>query len=192
VIRRLPVVLSLVLVLAPTPLPAAAVMLQLSDGDRREAMHLGERSITNEAFDSEWRVVGGTGESLVVMSPFHRLVLASRNAAFKNEPLKPNDIERVVKQDANRLVVWANLRGGSEEFARYYVPRFMAGTREIKAVFVQNERTAVRQDDGRFLARCIYGFPIQNLTGRDRLALVVADADGRDVTRFTIDLSGMR
>jgi hypothetical protein len=189
VIRFL-LVLALVLVLAP--LPAAAVLLQLSDEERREAMRLGERSITSEAFDGEWRVVGGTGESLVVMSPFHRLALAARNAAFKNDPLKPTDIDRLIKQDANRLIVWANLRGGSEEFARYYVPRLMAGTREIKAVFVQNERTAIRQDDGRFLARCIYGFPIQNLTGRDRLALVVADADGRDVTRFTIDLAAMR
>lgn len=187
---RFLLVLTLVLVLAP--LPAAAVLLQLSDEERREAMRLGERSITSEAFDGEWRVVGGTGESLVVMSPFHRLALAARNAAFKNDPLKPTDIDRLIKQDANRLIVWANLRGGSEEFARYYVPRLMAGTREIKAVFVQNERTAIRQDDGRFLARCIYGFPIQNLTGRDRLALVVADADGRDVTRFTIDLAAMR
>ena len=187
---HLPVLLALVLVLAP--LPATAVMLQLSDGDRRDAMRLGERSITNETFDGEWRVVGDTGESLVVMSPFHRLALAARNAAFKNDTLKPTDIDRVVKQDANRLVVWANLLGGSENFARYYVPRLMAGTREIKAVFVQNERTAIRQEDGRFLARCIYGFPIQNLTGRDRLALIVADADGRDVTRFTIDLASMR
>jgi len=187
---RVLVVLALALVLAP--LPAAALMLQLADGDRREALRLGERSITNDTFDGEWRVVGGTGESLVVMSPFHRLVLASRNAAFKNDALKPGDIDRVVKQDANRLVMWVNLKGGSEEFARYYAPRLLAGSREIKAVFVQNERTAIRQEDGRFLARCIYGFPIQNLTGRDRLALVVADADGRDVTRFTIDLAGMR
>jgi len=184
------VLLLLVCVLAP--LPAAAVVLQLADGDRREALRLGERSITNDTFDYEWRVVGGTGESLTVMSPFHRLALAARHAAFKNDTLKPTDIERVVKQDANRLVVWVNLRGGSEEFARFYVPRLLAGDREIKAVFVQNERTAIRQDDGHFLARCIYGFPIQNLTGRDRLALVVADADGRDVTRFTIDLAGMR
>jgi hypothetical protein len=85
-----------------------------------------------------------------------------------------------------------NLRGGSEDFARYYVPRLLSGDREIKAVFVQNERTAIRQDDGQYLARCVYGFPIQNLTGRDRLGLVVADANGRDVTRFTIDLAGMR
>lgn len=182
----------LALVLGLAPLPAAAVMLQLADGERREAMRLGERSITNDAFDGEWRVVGGTGESLVVMSPFHRLALAARNAAFKNETLKPTDVDRVIKQDANRLVVWANLRGGSEDFARFYAPRLLAGSREIKAAFVQNERTASRQDDGRFLARCIYAFPIQNLTGRDRLALVVADADGRDVTRFTIDLAGMR
>jgi hypothetical protein len=180
----------LALVLAPVP--ATAVMLQLSDGDRREAVRLGERSITNDTFDGEWRLVSGTGESLVVMSPFHRLALAARNAAFKNDTLKPTEVERVIKQDANRLVLWVNLRGSSEQFARFYVPRLMSGTREIKAAFVQNEHTAVRQDDGRFLARCIYGFPIQNLTGRDRLGLIVADADGRDVTRFTIDLAGMR
>jgi hypothetical protein len=187
VIRAL---ILLALVLAPGP--ANAVMLQLSDGDRREALRVGERSITNDTFDGEWRVVSGSGESVVVMSPFHRLALAARNAAFKSDTLKPKDVERVVKQDANRLVVWVNLRGGSEQFARHYVPRLMSGTREIKAAFVQNEHTASRQDDGRFLARCIYGFPIQDLTGRDRLALVVADADGRDVTRFTIDLAGMR
>ena len=184
------VLLLLVCVLAP--LPAAGVVLQLADGDRREALRLGERSITNETFDYEWRVVGGTGESLTVMSPFHRLALAARHAAFKNDTLKPADIERVIKQDANRLVVWVNLRGSSEDFARYYVPRLMVGTREIKATFVQNERTALRQDDGAYLARCAYGFPVRDLDDRARFALIVADIEGRDISRFTIDLSGMR
>lgn len=182
----------LVLLLLAAPLPAAGVALTLGDGERREALKVGERSVTSDTFDLEWRVIGGTGDSLLVMSPFHRLALAARHAAFKNDTLKPSDIERVLKQDANRLVVWVSLRGGSEEFARYYVPRLLAGDREIKAAFVQNERTAIRQDDGQFLARCVYGFPIQNLTGSDRLALVVADANGRDVTRFAIDLAAMR
>ena len=125
--------LLLVLLLLAAPLPAAGVALTLGDGERREALKVGERSVTSDTFDLEWRVIGGTGESLLVMSPFHRLALAARHAAFKNDTLKPSDIERVVKQDANRLVVWVSLRGGSEEFARYYVPRLLAGDREIKA-----------------------------------------------------------
>ena len=50
----------------------------------------------------------------------------------------------------------------------------------------------MRQDDGRYLARCVYSFPTRYLTGTSRVALVVRDGDGRDVSRFTIDLSAMR
>jgi len=42
------------------------------------------------------------------------------------------------------------------------------------------------------MARCVYGFPIQDLTGTARVALVVADPEGREVSRFTIDLASMR
>ncbi len=72
------------------------------------------------------------------------------------------------------------------------MPRLVAGEREIKASFVQNERTAIRQEDGKYMARCVYGFPIQDLTGKATVALVVADPEGRDVSRFTIDLASMR
>ena len=61
-------------------------------------------------------------------------------------------------------MVWVSLRGGSEDFARYYVPRLLAGDREIKAAFVQNERTAIRQDDGRSWPAASTDSRIQNLT----------------------------
>jgi hypothetical protein len=171
---------------------ALAASFTLTDADKRAAIRTGERSITSETFDREWRVSNGGGESATVVTPFHRLANAARHAAFKHDPLKPTDIDRVLKEDANRLVMYVNLKGKGEDFARFYVPRLVAGEREIKASFVQNERTAVRQDDGAFMARCVYGFPIQDLTGRAKVALVVADADGRDVSRFTIDLASMR
>jgi hypothetical protein len=38
----------------------------------------------------------------------------------------------------------------------------------------------------------VYAFPVRDLNGQARLTLVVADADGRDVGRFPIDLSSMR
>lgn len=171
---------------------AAAASFTLSDSDKRAALQAGERSTVVEGFDREWHVAGDGGAHLTVLTPFHRLLLAARNAAFKNEPLKPSDIDRVLKQDPQRLVVLVHLRGRSEDFARYYVPRLVDGTREIKASFVQNERTALRQDDGAYLARCLYGFPIRDLDPRGRVALTVADADGRDVSHFTIDLASMR
>jgi hypothetical protein len=180
-------------------LAAAAVLIAgqalgasftLGDAEQQAAIRLGERSTTAEAFDREWRVSQG-GESVTVLTPFHRLVVAARHAAFKNETVKPAEVSRVLKQDSGRLVLAVQLRGKREDFARYYAPMLLAGTREIKPAFVQNEHTA-RQEDGVYVARCVYGFPLRDLTGRDRLALRVADGDGRDVSRFTIDLSAMR
>ena len=170
---------------------AAAASFSLSDADKRAAVRTGERAVTTEAFDREWRVTNG-GETVTVLTPFHRLTVAARHAAFKNDTLKPSEVEKVLKENANRLVMYANLRGRAEDFARFYVPRLVAGDRDIKASFVQNERTAVRQEDGVYMARCVYGFPIQDLTPKGRVALVVADPDGREVSRFTIDLGSMR
>jgi hypothetical protein len=171
---------------------ALAASFTLTDADKRAAIRTGERSVTTEAFDREWRVTNGGGETATVVTPFHRLTVAARHATFKNDPLKPAEVDRVLKEDAGRLVVWVNLRGRAEDFARFYVPRLEAGDRQIKATFVQNERTAARQEDGAYMARCVYGFPIQDLTGKARVALVVADPDGHDVSRFTIDLASMR
>jgi hypothetical protein len=189
VIRVLVVGVAAVLIAAGG---AAAASFSLDDADRRAALQAGERSTIADGFDREWRVSGEGGENLVVVTPFHRLLLAARNATFKSDTLKPAEIDRVLKQDAQRLIVWVNLRGRSEDFARHYVPRLTDGVREIKATFVQNERTALRQEDGAYVARCVYGFPIRDLNGHGRVELAVADADGRDVSRFTIDLSKMR
>ena len=63
--------------------------------------------------------------------------------------------------------------------------------REILPSFVQNERTALREEGG-FVARCVYGFPTKEITGTSRGTLVVRDAGGREVSRFGIDLARMR
>jgi hypothetical protein len=127
-----------------------------------------------------------------VLTPFHRLVLAARHAAFRNEPLKPDEPDRLLSEQRDRLVFWASLHGPREDFARFYTPRLRVGDREIEPAFVQNERTAVREADGRYLARCVYAFPTRNLAETSRVTLVVRDVDGRDVGRFTLDLSTMR
>jgi hypothetical protein len=189
VIRALPLLAAALLAAAG---PAVAASFSLEESDKRAAIHAGERSTLIDGYDREWRVSGDSGEMLMVLTPFHRLLLASRSATFKNDPLKPPDVDRVLKQDAQRLVVWATLRGRSEDFARHFAPRLTDGPREIRPTFVQNERTAIRGEDGVFLARCVYGFPIRDINGQGRVELTVADADGKDVSHFVIDLGRMR
>jgi hypothetical protein len=68
----------------------------------------------------------------------------------------------------------------------------VAGRQEIKPEFVQNERTALREEDGRYTARCLYVFPADGLDPKARVALVVRDSDERPMAQFTVDLSAMR
>ncbi len=172
--------------------PAAAASFTLSPQQQEQARVLGRRSITSETFEGEWRVNGGTGENLIVITPFYRLALAARHAAFKNEPVKSGDQEKMLAELKDRLLFWVHLRGKSEDFARYYTPRLIIEDREIEPAFVQNERTSLRQDGGAFVARSVYAFPNKELTPTSRVVLVVRDPDGAQITRFTIDLARMR
>lgn len=174
------------------PALAAGAALTLDESGRRAAISAGEKSVAIDAFDAEWRVVNDAGDSVSVLTPFHRLVIAARHATFNGKPLKPGEPEKLLKENRERLVLGVELHGKTEDFARFYVPRLVVGDREIKPAFVQNERTARRQEDGRYLARCVYGFPSRDLDGGATAALIVADGDGRDVTRFAIELGKMR
>jgi hypothetical protein len=174
------------------PSAAAAASFSLEPQQRTDALRVGAQSITRDSFDTEWRVTNPSGETVTVITPFHRLVLAARNAAFKNERMKDSEPEKLLREQQDRLVIWANLHGPREDFARFYGPRILLGDREIEPSFVQNERTAVRTEGGGYLARCVYGFPVKEIAPKGRLVLVVRDPDGRDVSRFTIDLASMR
>jgi hypothetical protein len=178
--------------LLATP-PAGAALLTLTDAQQAEALRVGQRSVTVESgFEAEWRVDNPTGESLTVMTPFYRLALAARNAAFKNEPVKPQDQSKMLQALRDRLMFWVQLHGAREDFARYYVPRLVVGDLEVEPVFVQNERTGLRQANGSFLARSVYAFPTRDLTGTSKVVLLVRDPEGHVMSRFTVDLAKMR
>lgn len=177
---------------------SAAASLTLADADKREALAYGQRTASRDGFDAEWRVTNTAGEAAIVMTPFHRLVIAARHAAFREQPLKPNEPDRLLREQKDRLVFWVELRGQQEDFARQLVPELIvargpAGAdRVVKPAFVQNERTPARREDGGYLARCVYAFPVKDLAEASRVALVVRDRDGREARRFAIDLSAMR
>ena len=170
-----------------------AASLTLTPEERETAIVMGKRSIISEPFGGEWRVGGdGAGEALIVMTPFHRLALAARNSAFKSQELKPRDVEALLKEQEGNLTLWATLKGGKADFARFYAPLLVSGQRQIKAAFAQNERTARGEDDGSYTARCMYVFPSEGLRPGDTLMLIVRDSDDKQVAKFTVDLSAMR
>ncbi|MBI1737587.1 MAG: hypothetical protein HYR51_20640 [Candidatus Rokubacteria bacterium] len=177
---------------------SAAASLALGEPEKREALAYGQRTAHREGFDAEWRVTNGAGETAIVLTPFHRLVIAARHATFRGKPLKAGEPDRLLREQKDRLVVWVELRGQQEDFARQLVPELVvarspaAQDRVVKPAFVQNERTPARREDGGYLARCVYAFPVKELAGSSRLALVVRDSDGREARRFAIDLSAMR
>jgi len=189
-VTRLGVLAALALLAAPSA--AEAVSFTLTERQIEEAVEVGERSITRESLGPEWRARNAAGDTLTVMTPFHRLALAARHAAFRNEPLKPRDRGRVLKEQQDRLVFWVELKGSRDDFARYYTPRLLAGARQIEPTFTQNERTAARGEDGKYVAHCVYGFPTKLLSATSKVVLVVRDGDGRDLTSFTVDLASMR
>jgi hypothetical protein len=184
--------IALMAALALGPTHAGGASLVLSDSAREQAVTLGTRSVTSEVFGAEWRVENRTGESATVMTPFHRIALAARHAAFRGEPLKAADQERLLGEQRGRLLLLVELWGPREDFARFLVPELRVDGAAVKAAFVQNERTAAREGNGRYRARCVYAFPVKELTGTSRLGLVVRDADGREVSVFGIDLGAMR
>lgn len=172
--------------------PAAAASFTLAERDRQDAIAAGRRSVVSEEFGAEWRARNASGETLTVMTPFHRLALAARNAAFKGEELRPKEIDAAVKETDGKLMVWVTLKGRTADFARFYSPVVLDGKTEIKPSFVQNERTALPADDGGYAARCLYVFPAAGLGGKSRFTLVVRNPEEKEVSMFTVDLSAMR
>ncbi len=183
---------GLALALAATAPAAGAAWFDLGDREQAEALRVGERSVTEDDFGAEWRVVSGSGESVTVLTPFHRLALTARLSAFRNEPVKRQEQQRVLRDFKERLLLTVHLHGGRADFARHFRPRLLVAARDIAPALVQNEHTAVRGPDGRFLARCDYWFHTRELSDTARLTLVVDDSNGKPVARFPIDLAKMR
>jgi hypothetical protein len=170
-----------------------AASFTLTPEQRDAALAMGRQSVQSDRFGAEWQVLGdGAAEGLVVMTPFHRLVLAARNATFRNEELKPKDIDALLRGEEGKLTVWATLRGAKADFARFYTTVLVNGQQQIKATFTQNERTARREDDGGYTARCLYVFPADGLKPAGPVTLIVRDADGKSVAQFKVDLAAMR
>ena len=172
------VLASLTCLAAASGARALAASFALSEPQKQAALAFGARSTTQSVFDAEWNVANGAGERLSVLTPF--------------QPLKPDEPERMLNQQRDRLVVLVELRGPRADFARFYVPELRVGDHVVKALFVQNERTALKQEDDRYLARCRYEFPNKELSPTARVVLIVRDANGRQTSAFTIDLAAMR
>jgi hypothetical protein len=100
-------------------------------------------------------------------------------------------VQSVLREQKDRLVFWVALPGPRPDFARFYEPTLNVGGAVVAAAFVQNERTAATQPDGRFLARNVYAFPIRGIPPTAPVVLIVRSGE-TEVARFPVNLGGMR
>lgn len=174
--------------------PATALLGDLSPTQVQEAIDAGTASLAQEDFADEWRLALPGGEEIVVTTPFSRLALAARQAAMKGEPLSARDRQEQIARGVGRIQLMVTMFGRTRDFARWYQPALRVGDREVKATFVQNERSPLPLPDGRYAARNVYVFPLEGLPATGTATLIVRGAppEQKEILRAAIDLGAFR
>lgn len=182
------------LVLVAWALPAAALVGDLSPAQVQEAIEAGTASLAQDDFADEWRLALPGGEEIVVTTPFSRLALAARQAAMKGEPLSDRDRQEQIDRGLGRIQLMVTMFGRARDFARWYQPLLRVGDREVKATFVQNERSPRPLPTGGYAARNVYVFPLEGLPATGTVTLIVRGAppELKEVLRAAIDLGKFR
>jgi hypothetical protein len=186
---------ALALGLLGAPGGALALVGDLTAAGIRQAIEAGIASVTQEEFAEEWQLRLPGGEDVVVSTPFSRLALAARQAAMKSESLTEKQQQEQVDRGKGRIQFMVTMRGGpAGTFARFYQPALLVNGREVKATFVQNERTPLPQEDGRLAARNVYVFPLEGLPTNGVVTLVVRGAPPAqaEVLRAKLDFGKFR
>jgi hypothetical protein len=188
------VALALGIALLGDAATVAALVGDLTAAGIDEAIGAGTASITQEDFAEEWQLRLPGGEEVVVSTPFSRLALAARQAAMKGEELTEKQRKEQIDRGKGRIQLLVTMYGRARDFARWYQPTLLVGGREVKATFVQNERTPMRLEDGRFAARNVYVFPIEELPSDAAVTLLVRSAppDHKEILRAALDLGKFR
>ena len=174
--------------------PAAALVGDLTPEGVQEAIDVGTASITQEDFADEWQLRLPSGDEITVSTPFSRLALAARQAAMKSESLTDKQRQEQIDRGKGRIQLLVTMHGRARDFARWYQPTLRVAGREIKATFVQNERTPLLLADGSYAARNVYVFPLEGLPTGSAVTLVVKGAppDHKEVLHATVDLGKFR
>jgi hypothetical protein len=185
---------GLTLLVWGVPRQAPALLGDLTADEVQQAIDAGVAAITQDDFADEWQLRLPGGEEVVVSTPFSRLALAARQAALKNESLTEKQRQEQVDRGKGRIQFLVTMPGSSRDFARFYQPVLVVNGREVKATFVQNERTPLPQGDRQYAARNVYVFPLEGLPKDGPVTLVVRDAPPalKEVLRAKLDLGKFR
>jgi hypothetical protein len=174
--------------------PAGALEGDLAPEGIEAAIAAGTASVTQDDFDEEWRLPLPDGGEVVVSTPFSRLASAARQSAMKGEALSDKDRQEQIDRGKGRIQLLVTMFGNRRDFARWYQPALRVGEREVKASFVQNERSPLRLEDGRLAARNVYVFPLEELPKKGTVTLIVRGAppDHKEVLRAPLDFGKFR
>ncbi len=114
---------------------------------------------------------------------------------MKGESLTEKQQKEQIDRGKGRIQLLVTMHGGPSRELRPLLPAgLLVNGREVKATFVQNERTPLVQDDGRLAARNVYVFPLEGLPASGVVTLVVKGAppEQKEVLRARLDFGKFR
>jgi hypothetical protein len=113
---------------------------------------------------------------------------------MKGEALTDKQQQEQFDRGKGRIQLLVTMYGRSRDFARWYRPVLLVAGREVKPAFAQNEQTPLALGEGRYAARNVYVFPLEELPPNGAVILVVraAPPDYKEVLRASLDLGKFR
>lgn len=174
-----------------------AMMQKLSAEQREEAIKHGKRSVRMEVpeFIKEWSVDNGTNGFAFITTEFLALAYAARQAALQSGELNNFDIEDTLAKSSGKLVFRVSLFGNTDTFSKDFSAVLRVGDKTLPSTFWNNP-PGETYGDGKskpaFVADSDFYFPSEGIDPNAVVLLMVQDKDGKEVAKFSFNLSKMR
>ncbi|MCK4244361.1 MAG: hypothetical protein KAX20_01910 [Candidatus Omnitrophica bacterium] len=160
----------------------------------KEALGIGRKSKNLNLFEfqKEWCSDLGYGVgSALLLTPFHRLALLSRNAEICGINLPSSLIRKTLKENSGVFHFIVTLYGDTPNFARDCTASLKYGERIIKPSFLQNDRYADVNREQANVAICEYKFSSTGINPKAKIALIVTIPEEK-VLSFPFNLAKIR
>ncbi|MBI3811503.1 MAG: hypothetical protein HY283_04775 [Nitrospirae bacterium] len=171
-----------------------AMMQKLSPEQRDEAIKFGKRNVKTDVREliKEWSVDNGKNGFAFIVTEYLALAFAARQAALQSSELNNFDIEDTLAKSSGKLVFQVSVLGNTDSFSKDYTAVLRIGDKTFPSTYWNNPPGEASDDGKTFEATSDYYFPAEGIDPSSVALLVVQDKDGKEIAKFSFNLSKMR
>ncbi len=179
------------------PIKTPAMLQNLSEDERQEAIIAGKRGLRTELpeFIEEWSVNHRFEGFAFITTEFLALAYASRQSALRMTEMNSYDIEDTLAKSSGKLVFRVTLFGDSPDFSRNFTAMVKADGKTIPTTFWDTPSADPYGDgetDPTFVSDSDFYFPSDEVDPEGNITLIIQDDQGKEVASFSFDLSSLR